>query len=448
MNQSYDLIAIGSGVAATGVVSRLARAGWRTAIVDQRPFGGTCALRGCDPKKMMVSAEEALAAFRRMKGHGIDGEVCIDWPDLQAFKRGFTDPIPARREKEFAQLGADTFHGTAHFIDPGTIAVEGKRLSFRHALIASGARPVPLDIPGEELVATSDDFLDLENLPKRILFIGGGYIAAEFSHLAARSGADVTIIQRGPRLLPHFDADMVDLLLPRFADLGIAIHLGTEVVGIARTGRTLRVSTRNANAEHSFQADLVVHAAGRRPDLDRLDLEAAGVAVENGELELSGHLQSTTNPRIFAAGDSAAKGPPLTPVSAHDAKIVAANLLGTPTTGNYRAVPSVVFTVPAIASVGMSEDQARESNIDYTAHCRSVPDWFTARRLAETVYGHKILIERGTDRVLGAHLVGPHAEEVINIFALAIRHGLSAGKLHETMFAYPTGASDIGAMLS
>lgn len=448
MPEPYDLVAIGSGVAATAVISQVAKAGWRTAVIDYQPFGGTCALRGCDPKKMMVSSEEALSAFRRMYGHGISGELHIDWADLQRFKRSFIYPIPAKREKDFANLGADTFHGRARFVNSDTIEVDGQRLLFRHALIATGARPVPLKIAGEELVRTSDDFLELDELPKRTLFVGGGYIAAEFSHLAARAGADVTVVQRGPRLLPHFDADMVELLLPRFEKLGISIHTDAKVVAIARAGEAFRVTTRGKHGEQTFEVDLVVHAAGRRPDLDDLDLAAARIAVDRGRLTLSDRLQSTSNPRIFAAGDSAAKGPPLTPVSAHDAKVVAANLLGTLTNADYRAVPSVVFTVPALASVGLTERQARERKLDFNVHCRLVPEWFTARRLAEPIYGHKILLDHGSDQMLGAHLVGPHAEEVINLFALAIRQNLTVHQLKETMFAYPTGASDVGAMLS
>lgn len=448
MKAPYDLVAIGSGVAASGVISRVARQGWRTAVIDYQPFGGTCALRGCDPKKMMVSAEETLSALRHMRGHGVDGDLRIDWPDLQRFKRSFTDPIPAKRAKEFAELGADSFYGSARFLDPETIEVAGVRLQFRHALIATGARPVPLEIPGEELAAKSDHFLELEDLPRRILFVGGGYIAAEFSHLAARAGADVTLIHRQPKLLPHFDPDLVDLLMPRFAQLGIQTQTKTQVVAIIPAGECFHVSTRGEDGERRFEADLVVHAAGRRPDLEGLDLACANVAIEEGRLKISDQLQSITNPRIFAAGDCANKGPPLTPVSAHDAKVVASNLLGTPTSADYRGVPSVAFTVPSIASVGVTEEEARKRKLEHLVHFRSVPEWFTARRLADTIYGHKILIDAKNDRILGAHLVGPHAEEVINLFALAIRHDLTARKLKETMFAYPTGASDVGAMLS
>ena len=187
--------------------------------------------------------------------------------------------------------------------------------------------------------------------------------------------------------------------------------------------------------------------AGRVPDLD-LNLSAAGIAVENGRVALNEFLQSVSNPAVYAAGDAAAKGPPLTPVSGHDGKVIAANLLeGNRHRPDYRGVPSVAFSLPPIAAVGMSEAAARAAGLAFRVNCQNVPDWYTARRIGETVYGYKTLIEEGSGRILGAHLVGPHVDEVINLFALAIRHDLTAEDLRRTIFAYPTGASDIGSML-
>ena len=446
---SYDLIVIGSGTAAQVAAGRVRAAGWSVAVIDHRPFGGTCALRGCDPKKRLVSGEEAVDAAARMAGHGVQGALEIDWPDLMAFKRTFTDPIPAKQARRYADLGVDALQGLAHFAGPDQIEVDGRRLQARHVLIATGARPVPLGIPGEELVATSDEFLELPRLPRRIVLIGGGYVAAEFSHLAARAGAQVTILQRAPQLLPHFDPDLVGWLMPRFRELGIAVETGATVTRVERAGEWLYVrASRPGSPELSVVADLVVHAAGRGPDLDALDLAAGQVAVRDGRLQLSEHLQSLSNPRVYAAGDAAAVGPPLTPVSSHDAKVVAANLLeGLSDSPDYRGVPSVAFTAPAIAAVGLSEAEACRQGLKFRVNAAATPDWFTARRLAERVYGHKVLIEDGTDRILGAHLVGPHAEEVINLFGLAIRHGLTAADLRSSIFAYPTGASDVGYML-
>jgi glutathione reductase (NADPH) len=208
------------------------------------------------------------------------------------------------------------------------------------------------------------------------------------------------------------------------------------------------VRARSGSQEISTEADLVVHAASRVPDLDALNLAAAGVAVEKGRLVLIEFLQSVSNPAVYAAGDTAAKGPPLTPVSSHDGKVVAANLLeGNRHRPDYRGVPSVAFTLPPIAAVGLSEAEARAAGRKFQVNRQKVPDWYTARRVAETVYGFKTLIEEGSGRILGAHLVGPHADEVINIFGLAIRYGLTAEDLKQTIFAYPTVVSDIGYML-
>jgi glutathione reductase (NADPH) len=198
----------------------------------------------------------------------------------------------------------------------------------------------------------------------------------------------------------------------------------------------------------SVDADLVVHAAGRVPALAALDLDAAGIAVENGRLKLNEYLQSVSNTAAYAAGDAAQLGPPLTPVAGHDATVVAANLLqGNHRKPDYTGVPSVAFTIPPIAAVGMSEAEARQKGLKFRVKSQNATEWFTARQAAEAVYGFKVLVDEATDQILGAHLVGPHADEVINLFALAIRHGITAKDLKATMFAYPTAGSDIGYMV-
>ncbi len=449
MAEPYDLIVIGSGTAAQVAIARVRERGWRVAVIDHRPFGGTCALRGCDPKKMLVSGEEAVDAGRRMQSRGIDGELRIDWPTLMAFKRSFTDPIPTKQAEHYADLGVDAFHGLARFTAPDRIQVDGCELAGRHILIATGASPVALGIPGEELVSTSDDFLELESLPRRIVLIGGGYIAAEFSHLAARAGAHVTILQRGARLLPQFDENLVEWLMPSFEALGITVHTGVTANSVTRTQEGLTVRATSPNGPQiAAIADLVIHAAGRAPELESLNLAAGDVAVDEGRLRLTPGLQSVSNPRVYAAGDAAHSGPPLTPVSSHDAKVVTANMLhGAEARPNYHGVPSVAFTVPPIASVGLSEADARAKGLRFRVNAASVPKWFTARRLNEAVYGYKVLVAEDSGLILGAHLVGPSADEVINLFALAIRNGLKAEALRDTLFAYPTAGSDVGYML-
>jgi glutathione reductase (NADPH) len=295
---------------------------------------------------------------------------------------------------------------------------------------------------------TSDRFLELSALPARIAMIGGGYIAAEFSHLAARAGAHVTVLQRAERMLPAFDPDLVGWLMEKFVELGIDVRARSTVQRIDKTANGFLVHASTDGQVTTVAADLVVHAAGRAPDLDALDLAAADVVAEKGRLKLNEFLQSVSNPKVYAAGDAASSGPPLTPVSSHDGKIVTGNLLdGNRHKPDYRGVPSIAFTIPPIAAVGLGEAEARARGLKFRINSEKVSDWFTAWRLNETVYGFKTLVDPDTGRILGAHLVGPHAEDVINLFALAIRHGLTAEDIKTTMFAYPTGASDIGYML-
>ena len=445
---SYDLIVIGTGTAAQVAAGRVRRAGRSVAVIDHRPFGGTCALRGCDPKKMLVSGAEAIDWARRMRKHGATGELRIDWKELIAFKRTFTDPIPPKRGKSFAEQGIDAWRGAARFTAPDTVTVEGRALQGRNILIATGARPVPLTLPGAEHITTSEAFMELEALPARMVLVGGGYIAAEFSHIAARAGAKVTVLQRGERMLPKFDADLVGWLMERFADIGVDVRTRNTVTAVERSGGEFRVHMQTPQRAAAVNADLVLHAAGRVPEIADLNLSAAQVDVENGRLRLNGYLQSVSNPIVYAAGDAAALGPPLTPVSSHDGKVVAANILeGNSHRPDYRGVPSVAFTLPPIAAVGLSEAEARKQARKLRVNSGRVPDWYTARRVVETVYGYKTLIDEDGGHILGAHLVGPHADEVINLFALAIRHGFTTEDLKSAIFAYPTGASDLGYML-
>lgn len=448
MAKEYDLVVIGTGTAAMGAALRVRAAGWRVAVIDSRPFGGTCALRGCDPKKVLIGGAAALDHTRRMHGNGITGEVHIDWPALMAFKRRFTDPVPREHERHYAEKGIDTYQGQARFVGRNAVKVDSKALEARHVLIASGAEPISLGIAGEEHLLTNEEFLALETLPRRIVLVGGGYIAAEFAHITARAGANVTILQHGERMLKHFDPDLVGWLMEAFHARGIDVRTQTTVEAIERTHDGLRVRAAAAARKVEIDADMVVHAAGRAPALGALDLAAGGVDMQNGRLRLNEYLQSVSNPAVYAAGDAAQTGPALTPVAGHDGHVAAANLLqGNHCTPDYTGVPSVVFTLPPLAAVGLSEEKARAQGLRFRVHSQKASDWFTARQAAEPIYGFKALMEERTDRVLGAHLIGPHADEVINLFALAIRHGITAQALKTTLFAYPTGGSDIVHML-
>jgi glutathione reductase (NADPH) len=256
------------------------------------------------------------------------------------------------------------------------------------------AEPIPLGIPGEEYLITNEGFLTLKKLPKKIVLVGGGYIAAEFSNLAVRAGAEVVVLQQGAQMLKHFDPELVGWLMKSFQEAGIQVHTGTKVEAIEKIGEGYRVRASSGEQELQIEADCVIHAAGRAPDLEALNLEAAGIATEGGKLKLNEYLQSVSNPAVYAAGDAAQMGPPLTPVSSHDAKVVVANLLeGTHRVPNCQGVPSVAFTIPPIASVGLSEAQAREQGLRFSLKSEQASGWFTSRQAAEPVYGFKVLVE-------------------------------------------------------
>jgi glutathione reductase (NADPH) len=272
MEREYDLVVIGAGTAAMGVATRVRAAGWTVAVVDFRPFGGTCALRGCDPKKMLIGGTSAIDHVRRMHGQGVAGEVRIDWPRLMAFKRTFTDPVPELQEQSYRKKGIDTFHAKARFTGPNTLEIAGETVGAKHVVLASGAEPVRLNIPGEEHLATNEEFLQLESLPPRIVLVGGGYIAAEFSHIAALAGSKVTVLQHGDRMLKNFDADLVGWLMEKFEALRIDVRAKTSAERIEKTDGGFRVWASKDGEQVRIDADLVVHAAGRAPAFDALNL--------------------------------------------------------------------------------------------------------------------------------------------------------------------------------
>jgi glutathione reductase (NADPH) len=465
----FNLIVIGTGVAASTVAWKCHSAGWKIAIIDSRPFGGTCALRGCDPKKVLVGVAEIIDWNRRMQNKGVGGsetkDFKINWPTLIQFKRTFTEPVPKNREESFSKAGIDAFHGTARFISHNTIMVTDKNnnkedvIQGENILLATGAKPAKLNIAGEEHVVTSDQFLELDKLPNNILFIGGGYISFEFAHIAARAGSKVTILHRGKMPLVGFDPDLVSLLLKRTREIGINVKLQSSVkkIDVKDNGRKFAVYVTNSKnnindkkEDKIVETGLVVHGAGRVPDTDDLDLEEGGVQPDaKGGVKVNEYLQSVSNPSVYAAGDVASsEGIPLTPVATYEGEIVAENLLnGKHSRPNYKGIPSVVFTIPPLASVGLQEQSAKQLGLRFRTNFQDTSSWYSSRRIGENCSGYKVLVEETTNRILGAHLLGTHAEEVINIFAIAVKLGLEAEVIKQGVYTYPTNSYDIRYML-
>ncbi len=450
MTKKFDLIVIGTGEAGSTVAKRCRSAGWDVAVIDSRPFGGTCALRGCTPKKVLVNAAELIDWNRRMVGKGLsDQGTHIDWSTLIHFKKTFTEPVPPKREKQYADAGIALFHGWARFVEKTTIHVGDDTLTGRYILIATGAKPAELGIPGEEYLTTSDEFLDLEQLPQRIIFVGGGYISFEFAHVAVRAGAQVQILHEGELTLEHFDPDLVAKLVQATRDIGIDIRLSTTAKAIEKGSKHLIVNTADENGEQKLAADMVVHGASRMPELDELDLEKADVKREKKGVSVNEYLQSVSNPAVYAAGDAAAGNKPqLTPVASMEANVVASNLLkGNHHKPDYTEVPSAVFTMPRLAFVGLTEEMARKQGLKFKINYQDTSDSLFTREFAMKYSAFKVLIEEDSNRILGAHLLGPHAEEVINVFATAIRAGFTTDDIKKMIYAYPTGASDISDMV-
>ncbi|MEN8676983.1 MAG: FAD-dependent oxidoreductase, partial [Alteriqipengyuania sp.] len=237
MTKSYDLIVIGGGTGGNGVARMAANAGWSVASIDSEPHGGTCALRGCDPKKMLIAVTEGVEWAENMKGKGLEAQPSVNWSDMIAFKRSFTDAMPPRIEAGLEKAGIDVLHGEVRFTGPDAIELNGETLRAKHFHIATGARPMTLNIPGEEYLATSTDFLELPERPDRIAFVGGGFIAMEFAHVAKRAGArEVTVLEMMDRPLGNFDPDLVAMLVEATAELGVDLRTKAKVAKIEKQG--------------------------------------------------------------------------------------------------------------------------------------------------------------------------------------------------------------------
>ncbi|KQV63395.1 pyridine nucleotide-disulfide oxidoreductase [Nocardioides sp. Root122] len=450
MSETYDLMVLGAGMSGVAAAHKCAAQGWRIAIVDSLPYGGTCALRGCDPKKILRRGAEVIDSARLMQGKGVDAaNLSINWADLMKHKHGFTDPVPDNMESGLAESGVETLHGRARFVGERQLDIDGVRYDADRFLVATGARPRPLDFPGHEHLIDSTGFLDLAELPPRIVFVGGGFISFEFAHIVARAGAVPVIVNRSERPLKGFDPDLVGLLVERGSAAGIEVRCRTVVVGVEAKGRGYTVTVERDGVRESIEADLVVHGAGRVADLADLGLDVVGVQWGERGVEVGPHLQSTTNPAVWAAGDSAdTPGMPLTPVAVIEAKVAASNMLkGTTTAPNYAGIPTAVFTIPELARVGMLEQEARAQGIDVTVRHTDTSGWYSNYRIGETTAAAKVLIDQSTDRIVGAHLLGPEYGELINTFGLAITLGLTTRQLKSTTAAYPTVGSDLGSML-
>lgn len=438
MAQHYDFIALGGGNAGLGASTLVAAAGRKVALVDPAEIGGLCALRGCNPKKVLVRAAEVLDEVRDAGEHGIStGETRIDWNRVIDRKHRFTDPATKNAERGLAESQVELIRGQPRFVAPDRLEVAGRVLSFDAIVVATGSVPRPFDFPGTEHVRSSDDLLELRKVPRRLVIVGAGAVAFEFAQAFARAGSDVHVLMHGPHALRPFDEDLSARVVEHSRALGITFHAGAEVE--AATSTAVRLADGSELA-----ADFVLNAAGRTPQLADLDLDAAGVPYTERGVTVDDTLQSPGNPRVYAAGDAHGRLM-LSPVASYEARIVAHNVLHPEAKqqADYGTIPSAVFTVPPLARVGMTAADAREAGLEVEVALQDMSaSTVFAIAHAAPAWG-KLVWEKASGRVLGADLYHAGADDIIHLFALAIRHGLSRQQLGEMVYAYPTLTSGV-----
>ncbi len=448
MTEKYDVLIIGGGNAGFAVAAIAAEAGKRIGFIEALDFGGTCPNRGCTPKKVLVAAAHALHEIELAHLHGIEvGKPKLDWAKLIDRERDMVASIPDAMEAQ-ARKRADVYRGQARFTGPNSIAVNGTELEAEHIVIATGSRPRDLPIPGAGLMMTSDEVLSMREQPGEVVFIGGGVIAMEFAHVYARAGTKVTILEALPGLLGRLDRDAVEQLVGESERIGIEIKTGVVVKEISRMDGRLQVLYEVGGVETTVPADQVVNGAGRIANVDKLDLEAGNVSHDGGRIDTDRYLRSVSNPAVWVAGDALVRSAQLSPVATYEGQIVGRNIVNGPGEApDYDVIPNAVYTVPALASVGLTEDEAKAEGLEVTVKTNDMRQWFSAKSYGETVAWAKLLTEVGSGRIVGAHMVGHHGEELIHIFALAMKHGITAAQLKDTVFGFPTFAADVKNML-
>lgn len=439
----YDLITLGAG--SGGVrASRLAGGyGARVAIVEKSRVGGTCVMRGCIPKKLLVYGAHYADAFVDAAGFGwtIEGAT-LDWGTLIARKNAELDRLEGVYRSVLANNRVTLIEGTARLVDPHTVEVDGRRITAAKILIATGGWPVLPPIPGIELAITSNEALDLPATPPRIVIVGGGYIAVEFSGIFATLGAEVTQIIRAEQVLRGFDEDVRAALAEEMAKHGIDVRPHTRVTAIAPNGDGLRVALDDGS---SVTADQVLYATGRAPNTRDIGLQVAGVALNDAGAVIVDDWNRTSVDSVFAVGDCTDRIN-LTPVAIAEGRAFAETHFNrNPMQVDYANVPSAVFSEPPVGCVGLSEAQARTRGpVDvYMARFKPLKHTLSGRDERTMV---KLIVDATTDRVLGAHMVGADAPEIIQGVAIAVKCGATKAQFDATLAIHPTAAEEFVTM--
>ena len=450
--KELDVLIIGAGTAGQTAAFDLVAEGYSVAVVDKSGEpGGICALHGCQAKKWFYELTEIAARCNHLQGIGITNLPSVSWQQVLEAKNEFTSEIPQATIANLKGNGIEYIEGEAVFADADNIKVNGTSLKPRYTIIATGAIPMSLPIDGSEHMVSSNDFLDLEKLPKRITFVGGGFISFEFAHFAARLGADpheVYILEAMDRPLGPFDPEMVGELVKASRAEGIQIRTGIEIQSLSRGTNGFVVTLKSGEC---IETDLIVHGAGRTANIEGLNLEAAGISFNRRGIEVNDHM-TTSNSKVFAIGDSAATLQ-LARVADSEAHTAAATIIardnqGPPASIDYSATPAMLFTYPMLGMVGKTEDELIKAGTKYWMSFDKELSWPTYRRVGMKHAAYKILVD-ADNKILGAHILSDNATGLINTFKQAMLDGTTVQELHKAniMSPYPSRESDILYML-
>ena len=442
----YDLFVIGAGSGGVRASRIAASHGARVAVAEEFRVGGTCVIRGCVPKKLLVYASHFAHSLHDAPTYGwtLQGQS-FDWSRLRDFVASDVDRLERAYTSTLDSNKVDHFHERATVAGPNTVRLaSGREISARHILIAVGAWPVMPEFDGVEHCITSNEVFHLPELPKRVVIQGAGYIALEFAGVFNALGSQVTVVNRSDRILRGYDHDLTDRLLPILQARGIEFGFNRPIRKVEKAADgSLLV---HAGEGEPIAADVVLVATGRRPKTDGLGLENAGIALgANGEIPVN-EYNATTCPSIHAVGDVTDRVQ-LTPVAIREGHAFADTVFGkAPRTVAYDHIPSAVFTQPPIAAVGLTEHEARAQYPEvkvFKSDFRPMQNMFSAT--AERGY-YKLVVDGASDRVLGIHMLGPDAPEILQAAAIAVKAGLTKAQFDETVALHPSMAEELVLM--
>ena len=442
----YDLFVIGAGSGGVRAARLAAISGARVAVAEEHRVGGTCVIRGCVPKKFMVYASEYASHFKTAKAYGWTlGEPSFDWSAFLAEKDKEIARLSGIYVTNLQNAGAELVHAKARLVDAHTVELVGKdkTVTAEKILIATGGRPwMPRELEGIEHVITSDEAFHLEALPKRMVIAGGGYIAVEFACIFKGLGVDVTLVHRGPNILRGFDDHVRAHLAEEMEKKGINVLLGCQHEKVEKTGQGL-VSHLTSGAK--VEADVVLFALGREAYVEGLGLEKAGVELKDGAIAVDAYSRTNVE-NIWAVGDVTNRIN-LTPVAIREgAAFAQTEFYDNPTTFDHEMVASAVFSQPAIGAVGMSEAEARHAGhkVDiYLSRFRAMKNTFAGGDERALI---KLVVEQGSERILGCHVVAPDGPEIIQMAAIALKMGVTKPQWDATCAVHPTLAEELVTM--